>query len=100
MMDRRTTIGLYFTAAAVAVVLGSGWGHSAMAQAVASRPDGAIACDSFQRTGYGTWTVLRPTTIHPQGVALSLAPGQSFAPSQTMDGIEVSAVLDRNCGNK
>jgi hypothetical protein len=44
--------------------------------------------------------VLRPATIYPQGVAMSFAPGQTFTPNQLVDGIEVTAVLDRNCGNR
>jgi hypothetical protein len=70
------------------------------AQAVNSRPDGPIACSDFQRGGHGSWTVLAPTTIRPQGVALSLSPGQTFAPNQIYDGFEVTAILDRNCGNE
>src|ERR1700680_1100228 len=41
-----------------------------------------------------------PTTITPQGVQLNLAPGQTFPKNQFVSGIEVTTVLDRNCGNQ
>ena len=54
----------------------------------------------FQRGPEGSWTVVRPTTISPEGVQLNLAPGQTFAKNQFVGGIEVTTVLDRNCGNQ
>jgi hypothetical protein len=65
-----------------------------------SPSDGPIACGNFQRGPNGSRTVLRPTTISPQGVQLNLAPGQTFAKSQFVSGIEVTTILDRNCGNQ
>jgi hypothetical protein len=44
--------------------------------------------------------VLRPTTITPQAAQPNLAPGQTFAKNQFVSGIEVTTVLDRNCGNQ
>jgi hypothetical protein len=89
-------------AAITAAVLAFGWAipQLAMAQAASSLPDGPVACDAFQRVGNGSWTVLRPETLYPQGVPLSLAAGQTFAPNQMYDGFEVTAILDRNCGNR
>jgi len=52
--------------------LGCVWLPLAIAQTVASRPDGPVACDAFQRVGNGSWAVLRPATIYPEGVALGL----------------------------
>jgi hypothetical protein len=72
----------------------------AMAQGANSLPDGPVACNAFRRVGNGSWTVLRPETLHPQGVPLSLAAGQIFAPNQMYDGFEVTAILDRDCGNR
>jgi hypothetical protein len=43
--------------------------------------------------------VLRPTTISPQGVQVNLAPAQTFAKNEFVSGIEVTTVLDLNCGN-
>jgi hypothetical protein len=71
----------------------------AMAQGVNSLPDGPVACDAFQRVGKGSWTVLRRETLYPQGVPLSLAAGQTIAPNPVYEGFEVTAILDRNCGN-
>jgi hypothetical protein len=85
---------------AAVLSLGCVWLPPAMAQTVASRPDGPVACNAFQRVGNGSWTVLRPATIYPEGMALSLAAGETLAPNQMMNGIEVTAVLDRNCGNR
>lgn len=84
-------------AAAAVLLLGCAYPLGAMAANGAS--DGAIACSAFQRAANGSWTVLRPTTIQPQGVVISLAPGQTFAKNQWVDGVEVTTVLDRNCGN-
>ena len=64
-----------------------------------SLPDGGIACGDFARGANGQWTVLRPATISPHGTVLNLMPGQTFTPSEMVGGIEITAVLDRNCGN-
>lgn len=83
--------------AAAGLLAGFAWTPPALAQV--NTPDGPIACRDFARNGHGDWTVLRPTTIRPEGVMMNLAPGQTFMPSQMVNGIEVTAVLDRNCGN-
>jgi hypothetical protein len=72
----------------------------AMAQGTNSLPDGPVACDAFQRVGNGSWTVLRPETLYPSRVPLSLSAGQTFAPNQIYEGFEVTAILDRDCGNR
>jgi hypothetical protein len=95
MTDRK----LCKLAAATALVFGLAGPESTLAQPVNSLPDGPVACAAFQRAGNGSWMVLRRTMLHPNGVPLSLAPGQTFAPNQTLDGFEVTAILDRNCGN-
>ena len=92
--DRLLQIG-----AAAALALGCAWPLAAMAADV-NLPDGPIACQDFQRVANGSWTVLRPTMIEPQGVAISMAPGQTFGKNQFVDGVEVTTVLDRNCGNE
>jgi hypothetical protein len=73
--DRKN--GLSFAAAAAALFLGCAWPHAGMAQ-TAEFPDGPITCADFQRGVNGTWTVIRPTRIRPQGVEMNLAPGQTF----------------------
>jgi hypothetical protein len=84
-------IGLLFAVAAAP--------YPARAQGANSLPDGAVACSDFQRSGYGSWTVLAPTAIYPRGAPVHLAPGQTFAPNQMFAGLEITAILDRNCGN-
>src|SRR5437588_7657447 len=87
-----------FFGAVGALLVGSGWAGSTIAQGVNSLPDGPIACDAFQRSGHGSWTVLRPATLYPNGVPLSLVAGQTFAPNQIFQSFEVTAILDRSCG--
>jgi hypothetical protein len=97
MTYRDITVRVFIAAAAL---LASGgvldW---AKAQGVNSLPDGPVACDAFQRSGYGSWTVLRPAMLYPNGVPLNLVAGQTFAPNQMFQGFEVTAILDRSCGN-
>ena len=95
--DKKTGSSL---AAAVAVLFfGCVAARPGMAQGL-SGSDGPIACGDFQRGPNGSWTVLRQTVIAPQGVKLNLAPGQTFAKNQFVSGVEVTTVLDRNCGNQ
>lgn len=84
-------------AAAGALVFGVASPLGAKAATVYS--DGPIACSAFARGANGSWTVLRATMIAPQGIAINLAPGQTFSKNQWVGGIEVTTVLDRNCGN-
>ena len=86
------------SAAAAASLLLGVWAQPVLAQH--SLPDGPIACDAFERSANGSWTVLRPATISPNGIELDLAPGETFAKNQFLHGIEVTTVLDRNCGNR
>lgn len=99
MTHREQKIGWFLVAAAAAVFFGCVTAHPVMAQNVPNS-DGPVACGNFQRSPNGSWTVLRPTAISPQGVQLNLVPGQTFAKNQFVSGIEVTTVLDRNCGNQ
>lgn len=98
-MTQRKDKALVSMGAAAMLLLGCAWPLAAMAASVNSA-DGAISCNDFRRGANGAWTVLHPTTIEPQGVAISLSPGQTFAKNQWLGGIEVTTVLDRNCGNQ
>jgi hypothetical protein len=71
----------------------------AMAQPVNSLPDGPVNCGAVTRLPMGSWSIMRPVTIAPNGTTIGLSPGQTFAPNQIYDGVEVTAVLDRDCGN-
>ena|ERR1700757_3891553 len=97
MTYRDITVRIFI--AATALLISGGVLDLAKAQSVNSLPDGPVACDAFQRSGYGSWTVLRPATLYPNGVPLSLVAGQTFAPNQMFQGFEVTAILDRSCGN-
>ena len=72
----------------------------ALAQGVVSLPDGPVDCGGAARLPMGSWTIMRPVTIAPDGMSIGLSPGQTFAPNQMYQGVEVTAVLDRNCGNR
>jgi hypothetical protein len=98
MTYRGNSIRMSLAAAAAALILGCGWPQAGMAQN-RNLPDGPIPCTDFQRGADGSWTVMHPTTIRPQGVAMNLQPGQTFAKNQSLDGIEITTVLDRHCGN-
>jgi len=61
--------------------------------------DADVQCGAFQRHGVGSWTATAPTTLDFGVFALSVAPGDTFAPNQTVNGAAVSAIIDRHCGN-
>ncbi len=70
------------------------------AQVSMTDPDAPVTCGAFQRWGGGSWTAVAPTALnYDNGMSLSVAPGESFAPNQTVGGVEVTATLDRHCGN-
>jgi hypothetical protein len=58
----------------------------------------AVACDAFQRQPLGAWTVLRATTIAPEGVTIELPAGHTFASGETYEDVDITAILDRYCG--
>jgi hypothetical protein len=98
-MRHRNDNRLRSIGAAAVLVLGCGWPLAGLAQDIGAT-DGPITCGDFQRGVNGSWTVVHPTTIEPQGLQMNLAPGQTFAKNQWVGGIEVTTVLDRNCGNE
>lgn len=70
------------------------------AQVSMTDPDAPVACGAFQRSGGGAWTAISPTQLaFDNGMSLPVAPGQTFAPGSTVGGVEVTAALDRHCGN-
>ena len=86
-------------AAAALLLIGSA-AVPVYAQVSMTDPDAAVACGAFQRYAGGTWTAVAPTTLdYNNGVSLRIAPGQSFTPNATVGGVEVTATLDRHCGN-
>lgn len=97
MLDRQKLTRTAIVAAA-GLFAGLAWAHPSLAQI--GTPTSPVACHDFARNGTGAWTVLRPTTLRSGDVTLNLRPGQTFAPSQFVEGIEPTAVLDSQCGNE
>ncbi|HWD59993.1 MAG TPA: hypothetical protein VG308_17040 [Stellaceae bacterium] len=83
-------------AAAAVLVLGAGAAHSVAAKAA----DGPIPCTAFQRNTAGGWRVLSPVTMNFGGSLYSPMVGTTFAAGASQHGIEMSDVLDRQCGNR
>ena len=99
MTHRDNKIRGSLTAAAAALFFGCLLAHPGLAQNVA-RSDGPISCGDFQRGSNGSWTVLRPTTMKSPRCPGEPDAGATFAKNQFVGGIEVTTVLDRNCGNR
>jgi hypothetical protein len=77
--------------AAAALLLGAG---PSLAQRV------PVPCSAFARNGYGGWKVLDPVMLDLNGKLLAPMVGTTFAAGSSMNGIEMSDVLDRECGNR
>jgi hypothetical protein len=86
--------------AAAALLLSAVATAPAYAAPGVTEPDAAVACQAFQRSGNGGWTATAPTVLNfTNGTSLAISPGATFAAGNTIGGIEVTAVLDRHCGN-
>ena len=59
-----------------------------------------VPCSAFSRNAYGGWTVRAPVMLDFGGMLLAPTVGTTFVAGSTMRGIEMSDVLDRNCGNR
>jgi hypothetical protein len=59
-----------------------------------------VPCSAFSRNAYGGWTVRAPVMLDLGGKLLAPMVGTTFAAGSTMRGIEMSGVLDRQCGNR
>ncbi len=91
--------GASLAAFALLVFVAAGLAGRAKAQPVNSLPNGPIACGAAHRSGWGAWSILRPMTIRTANGRLFLKPGETFVPNEFLGRVEVSAILDRNCGN-
>jgi hypothetical protein len=78
-------------AAAAIVVLGA-------APSLAQREP--IPCSAFARGPYGMWRVLSPVMLDLGGRLYSPTVGTVFPAGATQNGIEMSGVLDQQCGNR
>ena len=63
-------------------------------------PGEAVPCSAFSRSGAGGWKVLAPVMLNLDGRLYSPTVGTTFAAGSMQHGIEMSDVLDRNCGNR
>jgi hypothetical protein len=91
---RKSRNRLALATAAAALLL------SPVAPAFARAGDPSMPCPAFTRNASGGWTVLAPVMINFDGRLYSPTVGTIFAASSTQNGIEMSGVLDRECGNR
>jgi hypothetical protein len=59
-----------------------------------------VPCSAFARNSYGGWRVLSPVMLDLNGRLFSPTVGTVFAAGSTRSGVEMSDVLDRQCGNR
>ena len=59
-----------------------------------------VPCSAFARNAYGGWRVLSPVMLDLNGRLYSPTVGTVFAAGSTQNGIEMSDVLDQQCGNR
>jgi len=60
----------------------------------------AIPCGAFARGHNGGWRVVSPVMLDLAGRLYSPTVGTVFAAGATQNGIEMSDVLDQQCGNR
>jgi hypothetical protein len=60
----------------------------------------AVPCSAFSRNGAGGWRVLAPVVLDLGNRLYSPTVGTTFAAGSMHNGIELSDVLDRQCGNR
>jgi len=60
----------------------------------------AIPCSAFARSANGGWRVVSPVILDLAGRLYSPTVGTVFAAGTTQNGIEMSDVLDGQCGNR
>jgi hypothetical protein len=60
----------------------------------------SVPCSAFARNNVGAWRVLAPVMLDLNGRLLAPMVGTVFAAGSTQYGIEMSDVLDQQCGNR
>lgn len=91
---------LRLTVAAAALLLTGFAAAPVFAQTSAMDFDAAVPCGAFARHVGGAWTALSPVTLNvDNGMAISIAPGQTMPAGSTIGGVAVPIILDRHCGN-
>ena len=82
-------------AAAAVALLGGEATHT-----VARAAEGPVPCSAFARNSSGGWRVLAPVMLAVGGRLYSPTVGTTLAAGATQHGIEMSDVLDQQCGNR
>ena len=59
-----------------------------------------VPCDAFVRGPAGAWRVTGPVMLDFGGRLYSPMVGTTFPAGSTQNGIEMSDVLDQQCGNR
>ena len=59
-----------------------------------------VPCSAFARTAYGGWKVLAPVMLYIDGRPLGPMVGSTLPAESMPNSINVSEVLDRECGNR
>ena len=95
MKIRCTAVSAAIAGAALLLAAGPG-----LAQTGMTDYDASVQCSAFQRSGHGAWTAVAPVTLDFGNFAIPIAPGRTFSPGSTTHGVEITAVLDRHCGNE
>ncbi len=59
-----------------------------------------VPCSAFARNAYGGWKVLDPVMLELNGRLFAPTVGTTFPAGSSQNGIEMSDVLDQQCGNR
>ena len=78
------------------LLLSAGIVHSTAAKAA----NGPFPCSAFERNGSGGWRVMAPVTLDVGGSLYSPMVGTALPAGATNHGIEMSDILDQQCGNR
>ena len=59
-----------------------------------------MPCSAFERNGVGAWKVMAPVTLDIDGMLYAPMVGTTFPAGSMQHGIEMSDMLDQQCGNR
>jgi hypothetical protein len=60
----------------------------------------SVPCSAFARNAHGGWKVLAPVMLEVGGRPIGPLVGTTFLAGSIANGIRMSEVLDRECGNR
>jgi len=83
-------------AASAVLLIGASATHPVAARAA----DGPMPCSAFARNGAGGWRVLAPVTLAVGDRLYSPMVGTTFPAGASENGLEMSDLLDQQCGNR